>query len=79
MKEFVIRKNKRGRWIIVNPHSGSFAWSGSRWVGINSDGEGFNIAVSNFATASEAAHYAENVDPNDEQANRLGEQAWRLK
>jgi hypothetical protein len=52
-RQFALRKNPFGRWIVVNAEYPWLAWSGSRWVPL-----GGNVQISNFEWRTEAVRYA---------------------
>lgn len=56
---------KRGlfdRWYLFHLTDDHLAWSGSRWVGAEADGQPHQVQVCNFDTKDSAAKYAKEHD-----------------
>ena len=57
-----LRENTFHQWIIVPSENEHIAWSGSRWVPIDSDGlAAADLQVLSSATVKEAVSYAESI------------------
>ena len=68
--DFVIRRDRLGRWIIGHPTDRYQAWSGFRWVTVTEAGLPLSVQVCNFETPNEAAEYAEKcIKPPEEVAD----------